>query len=150
MVREVRQRAGDEEDLHEDRRIADDLDVDRRQPADHRDAVRAGGAERHADRERAGDADAGDLERLLQPLPEVGEVRPDEVPVEAREHERRGAAARARPLLSPDYGQMLVTSLPTGYEKLFFGRGTLSRKLGTSRAGAFARRIFTNSSFFFM
>src|SRR5512146_365425 len=48
------------------------------------------------------------------------------------------------------HGQMDVTSLPTGYAKLFFGRGTLSRKLPTRRAGAFALRIFTNSSFFFM
>ena len=50
---------------------------------------------------------------------------------------------------SGGYGQIDVTSLPTGYAKLFFGRGTLSMKSGTYRAGAFARRIFANSSFFF-
>jgi hypothetical protein len=62
---------------------------------------------------------------------------------------RSGRGQTAAPNALP-HGQMLATSLPTGYAKVFFGRGTLSRKPGTSRAGAFAFRIFTNSSFFFM
>src|SRR5919206_1460490 len=51
---------------------------------------------------------------------------------------------------SARHGQIEGTSFPTGYANEFFGRGTLSRKSPTSRAGAFARMMFTNSSFDFM
>src|SRR5881397_3816813 len=154
MARKVGQRARDEEDLDEDWRVADHLDVDRRDPADDGDAMGAGRTEQDPDRERAGDADPRDLQRLFEPVPEVRDVLPDEVPVEACEQRhramRRGAAASATAPTPLRHGQIAVTSLPTGNSNVFFGRGTLSMKSGTSRAGAFARRILTNSSRFFM
>jgi hypothetical protein len=47
--------------------------------------VRTRRAEDDPDHRRAGDADGGDLERVLQPLPELGQVVADELPVDAGE-----------------------------------------------------------------
>jgi hypothetical protein len=79
----LREREEEHEDLHEDRRVADDLDVDGGDLADDRDAVGAGGAERQADRERAGDREGGDLDRVdegvEQLAPVLGHERPEVV-----------------------------------------------------------------------
>src|SRR5207302_1511671 len=102
----------------------------------------------------AGGPNPPDFQRCLEPGPEARDGNQDEVPVEACEDHHRatqpGAAALAAAPTPLRHGQIVVTSLPTGYANEFFGRGTLSMKSGTSRAGALARRIFTNSSRFFM
>jgi hypothetical protein len=83
-VRGSAERAGDEEDLNEDRRVPDHLDVVAASQLTTGMRCARSGAEDDADRERARDADARNLERLLQALPEVGQVIPDELPVEVR------------------------------------------------------------------
>ena len=60
---ELRQPEEEEEDLDEDRRVPDHLDVDRGELADDRDAVGARGAEDEPDQERADDRDRRDLQR---------------------------------------------------------------------------------------
>ena len=86
----------EEEDLDEDRRVPDDLDVHRRELAHDGDAVRPSRAEHEPDEERTDDRDRGDGERsaqagrelvlvLLDERPEVAEERGDD-----RELDRHG------------------------------------------------------------
>jgi hypothetical protein len=69
---DLRQPAGDEEDLDEDGRVADDLDVDRRELADDGDPVGARGAEDDSDRQRAADADPATLSVAFSPSQKSG------------------------------------------------------------------------------
>jgi hypothetical protein len=78
-----RQAVVEEEDLDEDRRVADHLDIERGELADERDARSARGAEHDPDRECAADPDARDLERALEAAGELRDVLADERPVEA-------------------------------------------------------------------
>ena len=80
-----RQREEEEDDLDEDRRVADDLDVDAAELAQHGDAVGADRAEHEPDRRREDDPDHRDLHRPPEPLGEGTAVVPDHGPVEAGE-----------------------------------------------------------------
>ena len=67
----LRQPVVEEEDLDEDRRVADHLDVDRGELADDRDPVRARGAEDEPDEEGSDDRDRRHLERSARPASEL-------------------------------------------------------------------------------
>ena len=115
MVGQVRQSTGDEEDLDEDRRVPEDLHVDRGQPVRHRDLVRARGTEDDADRERAGDPDRRDLEGLLEAQPEVRRWSHTNCQSKlASIGGEGGGRTCARRAPSTGYGQIVVTSFPTG------------------------------------
>ena len=119
---EGRQPVIEQEDLHEDRRVANHLDVDRGELAHDRDPVRARRSEDEADRRRAGDSDRGHLERELETFGERIAVVPDDRPVEAGEKRHLTwasgtaapqAAAPARRPYVPE--QSDEGSLPIGY-----------------------------------
>ena len=69
-----------QEDLDEDRRAADHLDVHGGELAHDRDSVGARGAERYPDRIRADNRDRRDLDRVDEAVPELVAVVGDEPP----------------------------------------------------------------------
>ena len=71
---DLRKREVDHEDLDEDRRVSDDLDVDRGELADDRDAVRTRGAEDDADEEAPAIEIRRDLDGVLEPVEELAPV----------------------------------------------------------------------------
>ncbi len=85
---DLRQAVVEEEDLDEDRRVPDHLDVDRRELADHGYAMRPGRAEDEPDDERTGDRDRRHPERPLEAGKELVEVLLDERPEVGEEPER--------------------------------------------------------------
>ena len=135
----------EQEDLDEDRRVADHLDVDGGELADDRDAVRARGAERDPDHERAGDRDRRDLERVDEPVRELVAVLGDEPPSRRRASVSVSAMSGRlrrplrRPLPSADaYGHTVSTSGIAGrrvVEECCSAAGCSSRTRSRTAAG---------------
>ena len=107
MDAEHRQAVVEEDDLDEDRGVADDLDVGHRELVDHRDPVGAHGAEDEPHHVREDDPQDARLDRVLEAVPERAAVVPDHGPLERGEdvhgaikHEwpPRRTAIRIRPV----------------------------------------------------
>jgi len=82
---EHRQAVVQEEDLDEDRGVADDLDVGDRQLVEHRDSVGAHGFEDEPDHVCEDDPQQPGLDRVLEAVPERAAEVPEEGPLERRE-----------------------------------------------------------------
>ena len=89
---DLRQAVEEEEDLDEDRRVPDHLDVDRRELADDGHAMRPRRAENEPDHKGTGDRDRRHPERALQPGEELVGVLLDERPEVGEEPEREDCA----------------------------------------------------------
>ena len=153
---ELRQRVEDQEDLDEDRRVADDLDVDRRELAHDRDPVRAGGAEDEADHERAGDRDRRDLQRVDEPSRSSSPVLGDEGPEVVGEQRRSSAgagsgrvgAAASRSATWRLRANRVRARGPAGaYPNVLFGRRMFFENAGTNRGGMLFLMIGMEMSF---
>src|SRR5262249_1646328 len=137
------------EDLDEDRRVADHLDVDGRELAGDRDPVCARGAEHDPDCVGAGDRDRRHLEGVDEAGEELVVVLGDERPdVVARREHRLCAAGGGRAAASRvvSYWQTVsaLGAPGAGYWNVWFGRRMLFENEVRKRGGTFAFRIGMN------